>query len=141
MKISKTHKDFAYRVQKLSGRSSQDVLKHPKNFLGPNWEAVINFWLYLDTLNKERLKVVRERYLTLSREELNVAYGRACNAAQATTKYDKCAGYAAYAAIRGDYSSCFVYPAAFNATYELIGLDKLLENGHQPVFFPMFLNL
>jgi hypothetical protein len=135
MKISKAHKSFTRRLNK------QDILNHPEQYLGPNWEAVINFWLYLETLSKDQLKVVKERYLDLSQEERNVAYGRVSNAARATTKYDKYAGYAAYAAIRGVYSSCFVYNAAGDVTYELIGLEKLLELGHNPVFFPLFLNL
>jgi hypothetical protein len=29
--------------------------------------------------------------------------------------------------------------AARCSTYELIGLDKLLEQGYQPVFYPLFL--
>jgi hypothetical protein len=135
MKISKTHKSFARRL------NNPYFINYPERYLGPNGEAVINFWLYLETLSKDQLKVVRDRYLALSQEDRNVAYGRVSNAVQATTKYDKYAGYAAYVAIRGVYSSFFVYSAADYATEELIGLDKLLELGHKPVFFPMFLNL
>jgi hypothetical protein len=134
MKISKTHKDFAYRVQKLSGRSSQDVLKHPENYLGPNWGEVINFWLYLDTLSENQLLVVEERYSALICTEWCIARGRSWNAAKATIRYAYDASYSAYDSV--SYANC----AAEYATDELLGLDKLLEQGYQPVFFPMFLN-
>jgi hypothetical protein len=135
MKISKTHRNFANRLRSRYNITKQDVLDHPEKYLGPNWEEVINFWLYLDTLNKKQLKVVEERYSALSCTERCIARDKALVAAGATAKY---AVYAANAAF--DIGS-YAQPAAAFATYELIGLDKLLEQDYQPVFFPLFLNL
>jgi hypothetical protein len=59
MKISKTHLKFANIL------NSTEVLTHPENFLGPNWEEVINFWLYLDTLTEDQLNVVYRHYYNL----------------------------------------------------------------------------
>jgi hypothetical protein len=129
MKISRTHKEFAKRLNK------QDVLNHPEIYLGPNWAAVIDFWLYLDTLTIEQLMVVYERYYALSIEELNIAYNKACRAARVTTKYCGLAGPSSYCIVVHRARS-----AACRATEELIGLDKLLEQDHQLVFFPLFLN-
>jgi hypothetical protein len=128
MKISKAHQRLADRINR------QEVLTHPENYLGPNWEEVINFWLYLDTLSENQLLVVNKRYWDLSYEERNVDWDKALVAAGATAIYIYSAGSSAYCSVS------YVNNAALCATYELIGLDKLLENGQQPVFFPLFLN-
>jgi hypothetical protein len=135
IKFSKIHQDFANRLLSRYNITKQDVLNHPEKYLGPNWEAVINFWLYLDTLNKKQLKVVEERYRALSEEQNDIDYNRAEVATKATIRYAFDASYSA-----SDSVSC-AKPAAYYATEELIGLDKLLEQGYQPVFFPMFLDL
>jgi hypothetical protein len=129
MKISKAHQKFADRL------NNQEILNHPENFLGPNWEDVINFWLYLDTLTEEQLKVVEERYMTLSDEEWDIGTVKAFDAAEATTRYLMLAEDSAYRSV-----SCANIPAC-RATEELIGLDKLLKQDHQLVFFPLFVNL
>jgi hypothetical protein len=131
MKISKTHRILARRL------NNQDILNRPEQYLeylGPNWEEVINFWLYLDTLSVNQLKVVGKSYWDLSNEERNIAWDKARRAARVTTNFYSSAGKAAHASV---YYENFV---AKYATYELIAIDKLLEQGNQPVFFPMFLN-
>jgi hypothetical protein len=77
---------------------------------------------------------VEHHYDSLIYEEFDIAYNNALNAARATT-YTDGAGRSAYQSVS------YANSAAAFATFELIGLDKLLEQGHQPVFFPLFLNL
>jgi hypothetical protein len=132
MKISKTHQRLANSLQEHYRISNQDVLDHPENYLGPNWEALINFWLYLDTLTEEQLKVVDRRS---SIEEIEIACNKAWNSAESTTEYVHIVASAAY------YSVSYVDAEAQYATLEIVGIEKLLEQGHQPIFFPMFLNL
>jgi hypothetical protein len=129
MKISKAHQEFANALNYWYETSKQDALNYPGDYLGLNWEEVINFWLYLDTLTEEQFKVVEQRYFALSSEERHKACCKAWDAAKDATDYADVTGINA------------AYNAEQEATYELIGLDKLLERGHQPVFFPMFLNL
>jgi hypothetical protein len=135
MKISKAHEEFARLLHYHYDYPKQEVLDHPENYLGPNWGEVINFWLFLDTLNKKQLKVVEERYSAVIYKERRIARDKALVAAGATTKY-------IYSARTSACNTVFLvnYAAGF-ATYELIGLDKLLDQGHQPLFFPLFLNL
>ncbi len=128
-KISKIHENFADLLKK------QEVLTHPENYLGPNWEEVINFWLYFDTLSVNQLKVVGKSYWDLSDEEWSIAYNKARIAAESTTEYAYDAGSAAF------YGVSYAQSAARDATLELISLEKLLEQEHQLVFFPLFLNL
>jgi hypothetical protein len=127
MKISKTHKEFANRYY-------FDVLNHPGDYLGPNWEAVIDFWLYLDTLSVNQLRVVHNRYWGLSSNEWVAASLKIWTVAESTIN---CAHVARNAVYR---NVCYAQHAAEYTTLELIGLDKLLAEGHQPIFFPMFLN-
>jgi hypothetical protein len=65
------------------------------------------------------LTVVGGRYWALSIEERNIAYNEAFNVARVTTKYCGLAGTSSYCSV------FYMYDAAFYATYELIGLDKL----------------
>jgi hypothetical protein len=134
MNISKTHKEFADQLQFRYNVPKQDVLNYPEKYFGPNSEAVINFWLYLDILSKDQLKVVQKRYDALSDEELGIDCVNVYkDPIFIIDHYD--AAHSAFSSV-----SC-VNDAEEYATYELINLQKLLEQGHQPVFFPMFLNL
>jgi hypothetical protein len=135
MKISKIHHEFARLIHYNYGNTKQDVLDHTEKYLGPNWEAVINFWLYLDTLSREQIEVVRGRYYALSIKERDIAFNKAVIGTRATIKYAGAAGDATY------YYSHFTYCTAVEATYELLGLEKLLEQDYKPVFFPLFLDL
>jgi hypothetical protein len=135
MKISEAHQKFAGFQHHVYDIPKQDVLTHPENYLGPNWEEVINFWLYIDTLSENQWLVVWERYRYLSVEECRVASGKVLVAAKATIRYAFDASHSASDSVS------YANNTAFWATYELIGLQKLLEQGYQPVFFPLFLNL
>jgi hypothetical protein len=131
---SKTHQKFARFLHHDYDISKQDVLNYPQNYLGSNWEAVINFWLYLDTLSVNQLRVVNKHLLSLIDKERVITYSKVRIAAESTTEYAYDAGSAAF------YGVSYENFATEYATLELIGLDKLLEQGHQPVFFPLFLN-
>jgi hypothetical protein len=131
MKISKAHKEFASRLY------NQEILNHPDLYLGPNWEAVINFWLYLDTLSYGQLHVVYDRWLELNNEEKDISWSKAWDASNAITKYAYDASESALQSGSGLY--CAKVAVAY-ATLELIGSQKLLEQGHELVFFLMFLN-
>jgi hypothetical protein len=134
MKISKTHKKFAIYLYFYYDVPKQDALNHPEYYLGPNWEAVLNSWLYLDTLSKDQLSVVYGKSLLLSNEEWCIAYNKSFNAARATIKYNGKAKAPKYYEL----SKC---TEARVTTLELIGLEKLLGQNYKPVFFPLFLNI
>jgi hypothetical protein len=126
MKLSKTHLKFSHLL------NTQDVLNHPENYIGPNWDSVLNFWLHLDKLTEDQLNVVQYRYRALSFPDGDMAYYRANNAANDTTDYANWAGDSA--------SFCVLCANAVAkyATFELIGLNELLKKGQNPVYFPMF---
>jgi hypothetical protein len=134
--ISKTHQAFSRRLNKPR------VLENPKEFLGPNFEAVLNFWLILDDLSKEQWRVVEERddaFYNENRSEWLKARDLAWVASNKVVGWGYAyeARYAAHEVTKSN--------AAHYATYELIAMHKILENQQQPltslIFFPMFIDL
>lgn len=137
MKYSTTHQRFG----ELS--SNTDVFNNPLEYLGPNYKTVLNFWHYTDSLSNEQWKIIESRHIELGYpkwSESNTT-GRPTNwlkvfaLAYATVMDDRgYAGYAALAAAGDDYS----WTAASDATYELIGMHKLFEQGESLTFVPLF---
>ena len=120
MKISTTHQYFSNRV-------SQEALTNPEPFLGPNYKTVLNFWYYLDTLSVVQWDVVRERYLAMSYDARYAAQDLALNVAKDVV---------------GEINWNAVYYATPNytkcATYELIAMHNLLEQGKKLTIVPLF---
>ena len=117
---SKTHQNFSNRLQKL------EALTNPQDFLGPNYETVLNFWWFLDSLTEDQRNEVNRRYSALDYAAWNAAWSAARGAAGVV------AGVAAWDAARG---------AAWDATYELIGMHTLLNAGKDLMFVPLFNDL
>jgi hypothetical protein len=119
MKISRAHKNFAARLR------HQTSLEYPERFLGPNWKDVLNFWLYLDTLSREELKIVHNRYCALGWAES--LKNLTLNAAKVTIGYEY-------------EDAAWLAPTSFASAYatlELIGSHNL----EAFTFLPLFLNL
>ena len=125
--ISKTHQLFADRLR------NPDAIEHPEDYLGPNWETVINFWKRIDKLSEEQLDVAIDRYRKAgnnSPEEWIAATIIAQEASKDVVGEE--VRNAAWVATT--YAVCY-------ATLELIAMHKLLEEGKSPYFIPMFDNL
>jgi hypothetical protein len=131
--LSKSHKRFSERL------NNPRVLTNPEEFLGPNFEAVLNFWLILDELSEEQLKIVKERYDTFWDENFS-EWRKAINLAREASNevagedYVNDARWAAYYATKTS--------VARWTTRELIAMHKILEDHQKPLtFFPMFLEV
>jgi len=74
MNYSKTHQNF-------SNYFHPEALTAPENFLGPNYETVINFWTFMDSLTEDNWKEVASRYLALDYATVNAARDAAWYAA------------------------------------------------------------
>jgi hypothetical protein len=115
MKISNTH-------QRLSNRlNNPEVLTNPEPFLGSNWETVLRWWLYYDSLTDEQRDELNRRYYVIDYDTRFRAWGLALNAAIEVIGEDN------WQAVRN--SSPF--PQVI--TYELIALHKL----EKPLFLPL----
>jgi hypothetical protein len=137
MTYSKTHQRFSNRLNK------PEALINPQDFLGPNYETVLNFWKWIDSLSEEQWKVVADRYRNLdpvagyaagaaARDAAGVAARDAAWNAAESAAWN--AAKSAAGAAAGDAAGA----AAGYATYELIGMHKLLEEGKKLIFVPMF---
>jgi hypothetical protein len=140
--ISKTHKRFSDRLRNPSFSDrlrNRRVLECPEEFLGENYEAVLNFWSILDELSVEQLKVVDERQWAFYNE--NFSEWRKATVLVWPTAEKVVAWQYAYDANWAAYNVTNSVAARF-ATSELIGKHKILENHQQPLtFFQMFLEV
>jgi hypothetical protein len=120
MTYSKTHKSLSDYLK------NPEVLTNPEPYLGPNWEMVLRWWLYCESLTDEQENELLRRWYAIDDDTLNRAMALAYNAA---TK------------VIGWYNSCAVwyvvsYPTAL--TYELIALHKLENPFFLPLLVPEF---
>ena len=130
--ISKSHKRFSEYLE------TPRVLENPEEFLGENFESVLNFWLILDGLSEEQLRVVNERYLAfrnVNYSEWLKAKDLAFDASEEVVgwRYADDVGWAAADVTKSS--------ATYFVTYELIGMHKIFEAQQPLTFFPMFLEV
>ena len=129
MNYSKAHQNFSNQLQK------PEALTKPQDFLGPNYQTVLNFWWYMDSLTEDNWNEVATRY-----RALDYAAGAAARDAARDAAWDAAgyaAGYAAWSAAR-DATWGAAWSAARAATYELIGMHTLLNDGKTLMFVPLF---
>jgi hypothetical protein len=125
MTYSKIHQDFSKRL------NTSDVLINPEKYLGPNWEDVLNFWIYHDTLSNKEEEEMDDLYWALDFNMRVSAWCAAKNAAEDVIGWEfrSAAWRAAY-----EVTGKVVFG---NATEELIGHHKLLEQGKTPTSLPL----
>ena len=131
--ISKTHKHFSELLK------NPRVLENPEEFLGENYEAVLNFWMKLDELSEEQLENIEQSFWVFyddNGSELDKAEDLAIEASNevAGEDYANDASWAAYDATKTS--------VARWTTKELIAMHKILEDQQNPLtFFSMFLEV
>ena len=126
MKISKTHQRFSEEL------NEPRALTNPEDYLGPNWEDVINFWLYVDTLSVEERGNIQLLFFNLDYATLETALHAATDASAEVVGGK--VGLAAWDASNNVANWVFGW-----ITYELLGHHKLLEQGKTLMFLPLCL--
>jgi hypothetical protein len=121
MNYSKIHQDFAERVD------DNKVLEYPENYLGPNYETVLNYWWYLDSLS---------RYYTFDSDcyaDKPVGYGSfIIGQASIITRFQSDA-WGSTNVISKDYWYGW-------ATVELICMHRILDEGKSLFYLPKIFN-
>jgi len=144
MPISKAHQNFSTELQ------NHEALTNPQDFLGPNYETVLNFWWTMDSLTEPQWEEVARRYDAAGSAARSAARYAACSAARDAAGYAAwdaagyAAWYAAWSAVGGAaWSAAWsaAWNAAWNATLELIGMHTLLNDGKTLLFVPLFNDL
>jgi hypothetical protein len=125
MTYSKIHQKFSKYLKQ------PDALTNPEKYLGPNYQDVLNFWIYLEGLSKHEREEIAERYYALDDNVRNSTIFAACDAAEEVVclEFRHIAWWAAYAVT----GRCVFG----NATLELIGSHKLLEKNKNLTFLPL----
>jgi hypothetical protein len=132
---STTHHRYAGNM------ANDEVLSHPEDFLGPNYKAVLNFWMFLDSLSVEQWKEVERRDGDM---EVHIVEDASEDAADSVRKMlpDFLIGQNKNSRFDLFYGSNIGAPdTAWDATLELIGMNNLLEEGKSLTFVPLFSNL
>jgi hypothetical protein len=125
MTYSKIHKRFSERLEQ------PDVLTNPEKYLGPNWEDVLNFWIYLDTLSDQEREEMWRRYQALNCNVRKSARIAARDAADDVVDV----GFRAEAwNVAWFVTGWGVFGYAI---WELIGHHKLLEQNKTLIFLPL----
>jgi hypothetical protein len=125
MTYSKIHQKFSEHLEQ------PDALKNPEKYLGPNYQDVLNFWIYLDTFNDEERKEMSDRYRALDEHVRFSAYYSARRAADAVVGWEfRSAAWRAAHDVTG-------WGVFGFATEELITHHKLLEQYKTPTFLPL----
>ena len=134
MNISKSHQIFSELLK------NPRVLSNPQEFLGPNYETVLNFWLILDELTKDQWRTIWSRYwdfYDLQLSEWRKAADESIEASDETIERD----FADNAVDAVDAAwDVYGYTAGW-ATRELIGMHKFFEQQKPLSFFQMFLEV
>jgi hypothetical protein len=125
MTYSKTHQKFSEHLK------NPDVLTDPGKYLGPNWEDVLNFWIYIETLSDKEKEAIADRFLNLDDDVRNSAFFVAEDVATEIVgeEFRYLAWHAAY-----DVTEWTIFGWA---TYELISHHKILEQNKTLTFLPL----
>jgi hypothetical protein len=117
MKISNTH-------QRLSNfLNNPEVLTNPEPFLGPNWETVLRFWLFYESLTFAQ-SVELYRWCGFDEDARTLAKALARNAAVEVIGTD-------------NWLAVWWVSPFQPLSFEIIALHKLKEKGIQPTFLPL----
>lgn len=130
---STTHQKYA------SNMANDDILTHPEDFLGPNYKAVLNFWMFLDSLSVEQWKEVEKRDGDM---EVHIVENASEDAAESVRKMFPIFLTGQNSRFDLFYGSNNGAPdTTWDATLELIGMNNLLEEGKSLTFVPLFSDL
>jgi hypothetical protein len=120
MTYSKTQQSLSDNLE------NTEVLTNPEQFLGPNYQTVLRFWLYFESLTDEQENELIRRYDAIDDDTLNRAMALAYNAAIEVIGKDNCRAV------------WYVVPYPEALTCELIALHKLEKPFFLPLLVPEF---
>jgi hypothetical protein len=121
MIYSKIHKYFAKQLNNTKQLKTPKALSNPEDFLGPNFQSILDLWMYIDTLSVEQREEHEKRYWALHDDVRDSSENIASYAAEEIVGKDvmRVIWVATY-----NLTKCFVF---YWATLELIE-NKLAYN-------------
>lgn len=109
--------------KRLREISAAQFIQDPEKYIGPNWETVINFWVFHDNLSRKQYEEVNRRYSEQGYSSFSsskiITYSEPFISTQLSFRY--CSeGY---------------------ATREIIAFDELLNDGEEIKFLKIYEDL
>ena len=138
MNYSNLHKGVIDKLQRSKAGTE------PQNFLGPNYQSVLDFWASLDTLTKQQWTQVIDLYNAIEDSTKVDGYISAWYAAQDVIGHTRNGNVISYAIQDATFSLLWGTRALsliHKTNWELIGMPKLFEQGKSLFFVPLFDNL
>lgn len=116
----------------LGGRFISD----PETQLGPNYQTVLNFWLFLDNLSEEQMESIGQKYSRLEMD--NRFQNRVAEYASKVLVNEETVWHEV-----ANQSKHLFYPMEFRialtwATHEIICMHKLIEDDVPIAILPLF---
>jgi hypothetical protein len=150
MNYSKSHQNFNNHFG-----GNYDVLEHLENFLGPNYQTVLNFWSWIDTFNVQQISKLGKCYYSVEAEDREIAWNNVRGITDSTVGRSNRTGTfvsTELTPLLTLYGSSYLardiqinYHGAKTcikiAAYELISMHILLEQDRGLFWVPMFENL
>lgn len=141
MNYSKIHSHIA----EYDAIDREEILNKPENYFGPNYQTVLNFWWFVESLQEEHLKKITELYdkeFELSGWE---GESRVLNNTEQRIGQDflsSAIGDSIWEEIPDLDNDIRIrhsrHGAIFHATCELIAMDIIFKRGESLVYVPMF---
>jgi hypothetical protein len=117
--------------QKLGGLFICD----PEKELGPNYETVLNFWLFLETLSADQVSIIAERYNESERVH-GFHMDHTCKQVEKVILNEEELWLRIFDHI---YFTGTTFKIAISwATHELIAMHEFIANGEQIRIIPLF---
>jgi hypothetical protein len=99
--------------------------QHSVEELGPNWQTVLNFWLFLDNLSEDQHEVAYSRNCKMRNQKRQVV--------------DKLTIKSVSKVIPESVKQTIpLFGAKLFATYEIIATQEILDEAGELTFLPMF---
>ena len=114
-----------------------EAIDDPLSYLGPNWETILNFWTYIDSLTIEKWKTVGGRYNASLNYDKEIIIAGYCKNHRPCEDIQYCTWYLTSKLGTGSHSNC----VAIFVSYELFAMHDLLNDGHELYFIPLFSDL
>jgi hypothetical protein len=125
MTYSKIHQKFSEVL------NNPEALTDPEKYLGPNYQDVLNFWIYLDSLSDEEREEMWQRYCALDGNVRISARIASRDAAEEVVGWEfRVEAFDAAYDITG-------WAVFSRATVELIAHHKLIDQNKTPTFLPL----
>jgi hypothetical protein len=115
----------------------QNYIDSPEEKLGPNYEAVFNFWSFVTDLSSEEEKLIERRYVEFEGTNNNYAIRLIEYTNKVLTNENEADIWEDVFAAPENLSHTGRLAIAW-ATHELICMHKLIEDGEHIVVLPLF---